>query len=167
MSNIATLQELEGRLDWELDDRERSIAEAALADLSDDARFFGASHWDASTAPRQVKSLILRAASRYMRNPDGYVQSRAGDETVQWSDGGEQAGTACFTPREEKIIGEISGRSPGILSVPLVAYGTMGSSNRGPRYVNPYDWDTGKRMGRAPTVDSGAPVPLFMEGDLG
>jgi len=33
-----------------------------------------------------VRTLVLRCAARYMRNPDGYVTSRAGDETLTWSD---------------------------------------------------------------------------------
>lgn len=31
-----------------------------------------------------VKTLVLKPAARYMRNSNGYAQSRAGDETSPW-----------------------------------------------------------------------------------
>jgi len=133
---IATVEELQARLDWVLDSGEQGVAAGALDDLSDDARYYGSASWSSTTAPRQVKSLVLRAAARYMRNPDGYVTSRAGDETLAWSDLGEDAGTAHFTSTEQKMLAKLAGRSKSIVSVNTVAYGPTRSS--GPRYINPY-----------------------------
>lgn len=132
---LATVDELQARLDWVLDAGEQGVAEGALEDLSDDARFYGASSWtDDLVAPRQVKSLVLRAAARFMRNPDGYTQSRAGDETLAWADQGENAGSAFFTQKEQQMLGRIAGtNTSSIVSVPLEAWGP--SKRTGPGLV--------------------------------
>jgi hypothetical protein len=161
---FATLPELQARLDWTLDAGEQSVATAALADLSDDARFYGSQRWDSTTAPRQAKSLVLRAAARHMRNPDGYVQSRAGDETIQWSDGGEDAGTAHFTEREQKILGALAGRGQGIVSVQTVAHGPLRAS--GPRYINPMTKGVGNDDTIYAPTDSGTPMPVQVDGEV-
>lgn len=162
---LATLPELQSRLDWELDSGEQGVATAALADLSDDARFYGSQRWDSATAPRQVKSLVLRAAARFMRNPDGYVQSRAGDETIVWNDAaGEDAGTAHFTEREEKILAALAGRGQGIVSVQAVAHGPARRS--GPRYIDPstdgLDYD-----GTINATTEAKPFPVYSEDEGG
>lgn len=151
--DIATITELQSRLDWTLDTGEQSVAAAALADLSDDARFYGSARWDSDTAPRQVKSIVLRAAARFMRNPDGYTQSRAGDETLMWSDMGEDAGTAHFNEREQKTLAALAGRGMGLVSVQAVAHGP--STRRRPRYINP-NGDVSDSLTATPT--EGAPV---------
>jgi hypothetical protein len=160
---LATLPELQSRLDWALDTGEQSVATAALADLSDDARFYGSQRWDSTTAPRQVKSLVLRAAARFMRNPDGFVQSRAGDETIQWSDNGEDAGTAHFTEREQKILGALAGRGQGIASVQTVAHGPLRAS--GPQYINPMTKDVGDGETVYASTEA-KPFPIYYDGRL-
>lgn len=162
--DIAEFTELQARLDWTLDAGEQNVAESALSDLSDDARFYGSSRWDSETAPRQVKSLVLRAAVRHMRNPDGFVQSRAGDETIQWSDGGEDAGTAHFTEREEKMLAAMAGRGTGLVSVNVIAYGPTHS--RGPRYIDPIPQHVSEGYGYVPAENGAAPLPFYTEGDL-
>lgn len=161
---LATLPELQARLDWTLDTGEQSVATAALADLSDDARFYGSARWDSATAPRQAKSLVLRAAARFMRNPDGFVQSRAGDETIVWSDGGEDAGTAHFTEREQKILASMAGRGTGLASVGLVAFNP--GTRRTPRLIDPTtnDDDYGEVFYAA--TDSGALFPMQDAGEF-
>lgn len=161
---IATLEELQARLDWQLDTGEQAVAKGALEDLSDDARFYGSQRWDELTAPRQVRSLVLRAAARYMRNPDGFVQSRAGDETIIWSDNGEEAGTARFTENERKILGALAGRGQGIVSVGITAHGPV-RRDRGTRYVHPTkDWLGGDNIHWAPT--EAKPHPLGGLGEV-
>lgn len=157
---IASLPELQVRLEWDLDSGEQAIAQGALEDLSDDARFYGSQRWDSETAPRQVKSLVLRAAVRYMRNPEGFVQSRAGDETVIWSDKGEDAGTAHFTEREQKILGAIAGRGQGLTSVNTFAW-APGTRTR-PRRIDPSTASTGSDYGADfyGDTDSGRPIPM-------
>lgn len=160
---LATLPELQARLDWDLDPGEQNVATGALEDLSDDARFYGSSRWDSTTAPRQVKSLVLRAAARHMRNPDGFVQSRAGDETIIWSDGGEDSGTAHFTEREEKILASLAGRGTGLTSVQVVAWGP--TTRRKTRYLDPISRDVGPED--TIFVPSDAKLfPLQVEGEI-
>jgi len=131
---LATVDDLQDRLDWVLDEGEQGVATGALEDLSDDARFYGSSSWDSTNAPRQVRSLVLRAAARFMRNPDGYTQSRAGDETLAWADRGEDAGSAFFTKKEQQMLARLAGvSSTSVMSVPLQAWGP--SKKTGPGYV--------------------------------
>ncbi|MGW8743548.1 hypothetical protein [Streptomyces sp. NPDC055794] len=119
----ATLDELRGRLDWEPDEDELRIATGALDDASDLAATYGRD-WPEDTAPRLVKTLVLKSAARYLRNPNGYTQSRAGDETLAWSDIGRDAGTVYFAREEIRLLEELAGRKRGITSVAVFAWGT-------------------------------------------
>ncbi|WP_412076899.1 hypothetical protein ACLF6K_17440 [Streptomyces xanthophaeus] len=120
----ATLDELRDRLDWELDADELRIAAGALEDASDLAATYGR-EWPEATAPRLVRTLVLKSAARYLRNPNGYTQSRAGDETLAWSDAhGRDAGSVYFTREEIRLLEELAGRKRGIVSVAVSAWGT-------------------------------------------
>ncbi|WJN62634.1 head-tail joining protein 1 [Streptomyces phage phiScoe10] len=142
----ATLEDLKARLDWELDEDEARIAGGALEDASDLAAHYGR-NWAEDTAPRLVRTLVLKAASRYMKNPDGYTQSRAGDETLAWNDkAGENAGTVYFSDEEQKLLAALGGRKPGIVSVPIVAYNSK--IRRGD-------------LGRVPVDYGGKTFPLY------
>ncbi|AGM12034.1 head-to-tail adaptor [Streptomyces phage Godpower] len=144
----ATLDELKGRLDWTLDPDEERIATSALEDASDLAAYHG-SNWAEGSAPRLVRTLVLKASARYMRNPGGYTQSRAGDETLGWSDAaGENAGTVYFTDEEIKLLASLGGKNPGIYSVPVTAWNT---------HLTP---DTGY----VPVDNGGSDYPFFAEG---
>ncbi|OKI45108.1 hypothetical protein [Micromonospora sp. CB01531] len=123
MAEFATLDELKDRLDWTLDADEERIAQAALEDASDLACFYG-KEWAAGAAPRMVRTLVLRACKRYMDNPAGYTQSRAGDETLGWNDAaGENAGTVHFTKDEQALLKTLAGKRPGIYSAAISAWG--------------------------------------------
>lgn len=95
-----------------------------------------------------MRTLVLKASARYMRNPNGYVQSRAGDETLAWSEAhGRDAGTVYFTREEIRLLAELGGRKPVLLSVPVTAWGSKARP------------DTG---GLVPAgYPSGDPFPLF------
>ncbi|WP_420312551.1 hypothetical protein ACOB87_37965 [Streptomyces sp. YS-B37] len=127
MANFATLDELKARLDWTLDADEERIATSALEDASDLASFHAGRDWpDGTSAPRLVRTLVLKACKRYMDNPSGYTQSRAGDETLGWNDSqGEDAGTVHFTAEEQKLLAEIGGRKPGLYSVQVSAWNSV------------------------------------------
>jgi hypothetical protein len=59
-----------------------------------------------------------------MRNPDGYTQSRAGDESLAWNDAaGENAGTVYFTEGEIKLLRSLAGKTPTLASAPISAWG--------------------------------------------
>lgn len=126
MQPFATLEELKARLDWTLDADEERIAEGALEDASDMARFYGRDWIDAQVAPRMVRTLVLKACKRYMTNPAGYTQSRAGDETLTWNDDqGENAGTIYYTKDEQQLLAQLAGKvGPSIYSAPLTVWRT-------------------------------------------
>lgn len=125
MAVLATIDELKATLEWTLDPGEERIAAGALDTLSEDARFYGRETWaDPASCPRQVHNLVLKAARRFMRNPDGYTTSRAGDETLNWTDRGEESGEAHFTDREVKMIETIAGKTR-FMSAALSAWGPV------------------------------------------
>lgn len=121
---LATVDDLQARLAFEMTPEERREATGALTDLSDLARTYGSSAWasEAST-PESVRNLILRAAARYMKNYEGYVQSRAGDETLIWSDQKGNAGAAYFTSDEKAALRGTAGLG-SLYTAPMVAWGT-------------------------------------------
>ncbi|MFI1655623.1 hypothetical protein ACH4ZU_12050 [Streptomyces sp. NPDC020472] len=147
---FATLDELKGRLDWALDADEERIAAGALMDASELAVSYGR-EWPEATVPRLVKTLVLKAAARYMRNPNGYIQSRAGDETLAWSDAhGRDAGTVYFTRDEIRLLADLAGRKRGIYSVSVTAWGTKLPQR--------------DAAGHVPVDYAGDPFPMFDDG---
>lgn len=109
---LASVEDLKARLAFDLTPEEEREAAGALTDLSDEARAHGRASWlTPESAPQSVKNLILRAASRHMKNYEGFVMSRAGDEYLQWSDLKEKAGAAYFTEAEVTAIKRMSGQS--------------------------------------------------------
>lgn len=109
---LASVDDLKSRLAFDLTPEEEREALGALTDLSDEARAHGRASWlTPDTTPQSVKNLILRAASRHMKNYEGFVMSRAGDEYLQWSDLKEKAGAAYFTDAEVTALKRMSGQS--------------------------------------------------------
>lgn len=121
---LATVEELQSRLAYTMTEDDKREAAGALESLSDDARSYGRSSWtEEANTPGSVKRLVLKAAARYMKNYEGYVQSRAGDETLGWTDLGEAAGSPYFTDEERAALGSFSGAS-ALYTAPVVAWGT-------------------------------------------
>ncbi len=145
MESFASLSDLKQRLDWALDADEERIATAALADASDEARVYGRD-WSPARAPRLVRTVVLKAVVRYLRNPDGYTTSRAGDETVTWTDRGESAGAVTFTRDEIALLRRLAGKDAGLTTAPVVAWATR-PALRVPGYV--------------PVAGSSEPFPMF------
>lgn len=158
MADFATLDELKARLDWTLDADEERIATASLEDASDLARAYAGRDWDpAATAPRLVRTMVLKACKRYMNNPSGYTQSRAGDETLGWSDdAGENAGTVYFTRDEQEMLANLGGRRSGLVSVGVTAW----NSNI-QRYRNRQSWSSGNDLPAGFVPADGKNVPFF------
>jgi hypothetical protein len=156
MATLARLEDLEERIDRELDDRERKLAEAALADASELARFHGR-NWTPENVPGLVATLVLRACKRYMANPEGFVISRAGDETVTFSDRGDVSsyGTVHFTADEQHLLAELAGRTSTLTTAQISAHGTdpHWESRPGIRRPNP--------DGMVPVAPAGKPFPLY------
>ncbi|MDH6462061.1 hypothetical protein M2302_002236 [Micromonospora sp. A200] len=147
MTAFATLEELKNRLDWTLDADEERIAASALEDASDLAREYGRD-WAADSAPRLVRTLVLRAAKRYMDRPAGNTLSRAGDETLGWSDAaGEDAGTVYFKKDEIDLLRSLAGKSKGFGSAPVSAWGPQAKTG----------------IGYVPVDYGGDPFPMFAD----
>lgn len=105
MTAFATATDVQSRLDFTLSALEATAVDNALSDLSDEARFIAGREWaDVANLPNQVRNTVIKAVARWARNMNGYVMSRAGDETLQWSDVGDAAGSAEFTGKEIKLI---------------------------------------------------------------
>lgn len=147
MDPFATLVELKGRLEWTLDADEERAATGALEDLSEWARYYGR-NWEVAASPRLVKTLVLGAAARFMRNPDGYTQSRAGDETLGWTDRGVESGTATFARHEIDALRAL---------VRPAAFGTLSMTAWGPQRMVAAD-------GMVPVAGGGDKFPLFSDG---
>lgn len=166
MVAFATLQELQDRLDWDLSESEKRDAEGALEDASEYARSFGKASWtDAENAPRLVRTLVLTAVKRYIKNPDGYTQSRAGDETVAWNDIGDKAGAPYYTQDEIKMLRGLAGNVSGFFSAPLVAHDPRKARRSTVVYV-PVDY-TGLYVNGHNAVEmAGDFFPMFDESDI-
>lgn len=127
MEALASVPELQARLPFTMSAEEQREATGALADLSDEARYYGSPRWQmVEDAPYTVVNMILRAAARHMKNYEGYVTNRAGDESVSWSERGsspDEQGSARFSPEERKRLAEIGGqRRVGFHSVGMFAW---------------------------------------------
>lgn len=158
MEPFATLIELKGRLEWTLDADEERAATGALEDLSNWARHYGR-NWEADAAPLLVKTLVLGAAARFMRNPDNFTTSRDGDETVSWTDRGAQAAAQPFV--ESEIIALKALVRP-------VVFGSVGMTAWGPQRLRGADGLTPvagespfTEDGLVPVEGGGDPFPLF------
>lgn len=121
---FALLDDLKARLDWTLSTAEESMGTEALADLSDAARFYGRDWPEPTKAPRMVRTIVLQAAVSYMRNPDAYTQSRAGDETLGWTDLGDGNNFAKFNSEQIATIRELAGKTAMFGSAPVTAWET-------------------------------------------
>ena len=142
----ASLDDLRQRLDFDMDEAQERLALAALDDASEEARQYGRD-WSPETVPRLVRTIVLKACVRYLRNPDGYTSSRAGDETLTWSDRGDpNAGALSFTRDEIALLRELAGRSTGLTSASVFAWSPR-QHRRG--------------SGHVPVDGGGDPFPLF------
>lgn len=147
MTSLVDIDRAEKALDWDLTDAECIDLEDQAEYLSDLARQEGGQTWP-TVCPSIVESTIRAALVRYMRNADGYTQSRAGDETLGWDGIGDKAGAPYFTASELKTIRTAGGRR----AFGSVLMNAWGSSNR-------------LRDGNVPDPDGGKPFPLFPNGD--
>lgn len=120
---FATVQELQARLEWTLSTTEVGVAEGALDDLTIQAKEYGRATWTDGQHPPAIKSMILSAAARFMRNYEGFSESRAGDETLGWKQGSVEPGTAEFTKGEIKRIKRIAS-APAFGAITTYTWGT-------------------------------------------
>lgn len=118
---LASVADLEARLGRQLDQIERVRALAVLEDVSSLARDVAGRTFlnEAGTAieglPSTVRSVVIKAAERAMRNPDGYTAESVGDYNYQRP--GVEDGV-YLTEREEKLIRRALGRT-GLWTQPV------------------------------------------------
>ena len=155
MASLVTIDDVKGRIDWTLSLGEELMAQAAIDDLSEDARYYGQKEWPTpADCPTRILSLILRACVRFLRNPEGASQSRAGDETLMWDNRhNEKAGSPYFTDDE---IAEIKGMGGGAGGSSL-AFGTLAT----------WAWNngTGRQDLTVGTAPGSEPMPFIAAED--
>lgn len=77
---LVSLDDLQERAEWQLDDHERTVAQARIYDASDMAREESGQSWTRENCPPRVRRMIVAAVLRIMRNPAGFIDSQSGDE---------------------------------------------------------------------------------------
>ena len=116
---FADLTDVEDLLDFELDEQAQRACVAKLQQASSMARHYArplGERWPESRCPAIVKTIVINVVERYMRNPDNYTQSRAGDETLAW-EGSDGKGSFHFTDEEKEILADVGRASSGLYSV--------------------------------------------------
>ncbi|MFD5392757.1 hypothetical protein ACFWJW_00645 [Streptomyces sp. NPDC127097] len=117
---LASVEELTARLGYRLDDEERVMAEAALADISAMVRAYGLPWPDPATAPAVVVAVVLAVAERRVRNPEGYRAESQGGYQYQMP---ATAPTGVeLTPVEVQLIRAQAGIG-GLYSVQVERHG--------------------------------------------
>ena len=120
---FAELSDVEDRLELTLEDGEKNVALSALEDLSVEARHHGKRNWSDQACPPMVKRIVLAATVRYLRNLEGFTQSRAGDETVMFNEVKDgSAGSAHFTTAEIKQLISLASPGNGFGSIQMFAW---------------------------------------------
>lgn len=113
---LVTIQQLEDRMGRTLNNAQIRSGTAALDSLSTTAQFLAGRQWTTADVPQMVQVLILNAAERYLRNPDGFTASRAADEMVSWdSRGGPKP--AEFNEKEEDWLKALGNSTQGQLHI--------------------------------------------------
>lgn len=98
------LQEVLDQLEFEVDEQGRRQAYRRIEMAGNLCRHYAGIDWTDLNVPAVVRDITLNVVERYMRNPDAYTQSRAGDETVAWSDRGQGQGLAFYFTEDEREI---------------------------------------------------------------
>ncbi|WP_431781708.1 hypothetical protein [Streptomyces chumphonensis] len=111
---LATVAQLTDRLGRELEQGEESVAEAALADASALVRHYGLPWPVPATAPPVAVGIVLAAAERRVRNPEGYRMEMEG--AYQYQLPASAPTGVALTQAEIDLLRELSGRG-GLVSV--------------------------------------------------
>lgn len=96
---LTTVESVTKRLETEITPELLVMIGEYLEDASDQAIYHGEREWTDTSAPAAVKRIVANAVARFVRNPDGFATSRAGDETLAWQEMPE-AGAVYFTKAE-------------------------------------------------------------------
>ncbi|MEV3856061.1 hypothetical protein AB0J38_17270 [Streptomyces sp. NPDC050095] len=117
---LADLDQLTARLGYQLDDTEAVLALAALADASAMVRAYGLPWPNRATAPDVVVAVVLAAAERRVRNPEGYrAESQGG---YQYQLPATAPTGVALTEAEIRLIRAQAGVG-GLYAVPVERHG--------------------------------------------
>ena len=114
---LATAEDVIRRLEEEPTERMQQMIEEYLEDASDTARFYGSQDWTDEECPAEARRIVAAAVARYIRNPDGFTQSRAADEMLGWNET-DEPGAIKFTANE---IARLQRLAP----LPMASMGTI------------------------------------------
>lgn len=155
----AELSDLQNRLDFDLseDPLLEMSATSALVDASNQARFYG-EDWPVFALPPLVKTIVLNACARYMRLIEGVITSRAGDETLTWTDLREKTGTVFMDEAQQLQLRQLAGKTPVFRSVPISAWG-------GSLHPSGGAWIDAQGVGYVPTEGTDEPFAFYADGD--
>ena len=103
---LTTVEEVTARLEDEVDDVLTRMIEAGIEEISDEARDFGNPAWKFDNTPKKVGRMCASAVAIWIRNPGGFTQSRASDETLAWMDD-PYAGKPHFTQADRERLAKI------------------------------------------------------------
>lgn len=142
---LTTVEAVTKRLEGEVTPEMLVMIGEYLEDASDQAIYYGEREWTDATAPAAVKRIVANAVARFMRNPDGLAQSRAGDETMAWQEIPE-AGSVYFTRQEIERIQRIGNPR-------LASFGTFSVVAHGSTQLAPAD--------KSWPVNGGKPIALL------
>lgn len=119
---LATLDDVVVRLEDEPTPEVEAMIEAYLEDASDKAVMYGS--WSEADCSAAIRRFVAAAVARFIRNPDGFAQSRAGDETLAWQDL-EEIGSVYFTRSEIEYMQTLGNpRLPAFGTIQVTAHGT-------------------------------------------
>ena len=116
-------------------------------DVVSDAAVYVSRDWLEPEVPGPVRRIVATALARFVRNPDRFQQSRAGDEMVTW----QESDIEWFTPAEIERLARYAKvrKAPAFGSIQMSAHGT-----RPPRAD--VDVPTLPVPGRFPFLDPGS-----------
>lgn len=111
---LATIEQLQARMRTTFTGADEAFAQAALADASALVRLYGLPWPDPATAPEVAVGIVLAAAERRVRNPEGYRMELEGSYSYQLP-ASAPTGVA-LSPSEIDLLRELAGRG-GLVSV--------------------------------------------------
>lgn len=107
---MSLLDDLKLSVEWTLSPEQERIAQWAINSLSLEAAYLASVAWTTPEPPPIIGLQVVKAASRWVRNPDGLSQDRVGDMTIGRPYGSvEIHSSPTFTPDEAKLIKSYSG----------------------------------------------------------
>lgn len=126
MEPFATWEDVQNRLDFQLDEQERNAVSAHLEDMSEEARFHANREWpEPELAPGMVRKTVIAAVKRWADNMRGLSVSRAGDEQVGWHKVDSEERTPKFTNAERKLLRALGdGRQGDFFGTVELTHGT-------------------------------------------